>query len=95
MKRKQKAVCINLLAIAVIIPVVFPVYWLVISALQSPESIISIPPSLFPHDFSPYFLKKVFTEMNIGQYLFNSIMLSVVSTFLTLFIACLAAFSPR
>ena len=93
MKRKQKAVCINLLAIAVIIPVVFPVYWLVISALQSPESIISIPPSLFPYDFSPYFLKKVFTEMNIGQYLFNSIMLSVVSTFLTLFIACLAAFS--
>ena len=93
MKKSSRKVYINLLAVIVIIPIVFPIYWLVISALQSPESIISIPPTLFPHDFSLYFLRKVFTEMNIGRYLANSIVLSIVSTFLTLCIACLAAFS--
>jgi ABC-type glycerol-3-phosphate transport system permease component len=82
-----------MLVVLALIPVLFPVYWLFISALQSPLSIISIPPKLFPHDFSSYFVSKVFSQFGIGRYLFNSVFLSVSSTLLTLFVACFAAFS--
>ena len=92
-KERAKDIAINALAVVCLIPVVFPVYWLFISALQSPRSIIQIPPKLFPSDFSLEFLQKVFSQFGIGRFLFNSVMLSVLSTFLTLFIACLAAFS--
>lgn len=47
-----KTAGINILAVLCLIPVLFPIYWLFMSALQSPESIISIPPKLFPKDFS-------------------------------------------
>lgn len=92
-KSKMKTAGINMLAVIVLIPILFPIYWLVISALQSPQSIISIPPKLLPTDFSLYFVKKVFTEFGVGRFLFNSVFLSLVSTALTLVIACLAAFS--
>lgn len=92
-KYRYKSIGIHVLTILALIPVLFPIYWLAVSALQDPQSIISIPPRLFPKEFSLYFIKKVFVEFNIGKFLFNSVFLSVVSTFLTLFIACFAAFS--
>ncbi|MDY4611765.1 MAG: carbohydrate ABC transporter permease [Sphaerochaetaceae bacterium] len=90
--RRQKIV-VHLLVVLALIPVLFPIYWLFVSALQSPQSIISIPPKLFPKNFSLYFVKKVFAEFGVGRFLFNSVFLSVTSTFLTLVVACLAAFS--
>ena len=92
-KERAKDIGINVLAIVCLIPVIFPVYWLFVSALQNPRSIIQIPPKLFPNDFSLEFLSNVFSQFGIGKSLFNSVMLSVLSTFLTLAIACLAAFS--
>ncbi len=92
-KERAKDIGINVLAIVCLIPVIFPVYWLFVSALQNPRSIIQIPPKLFPNDFSLEFLSNVFSQFGIGKFLFNSVMLSVLSTFLTLAIACLAAFS--
>lgn len=84
---------IHVLAVLALIPVLFPIYWLAISALQSPSSIINIPPKLIPEGFSLYFINKVFSEFGIARYLFNSVWLSVVSVLLTLTVACLAAFS--
>ncbi|QQO08624.1 carbohydrate ABC transporter permease [Breznakiella homolactica] len=88
-----KSIGVHTLAILALIPVLFPIYWLIVSALQDPQSIISIPPRLFPKGFSLYFVRKVFGEFGIGRFLFNSVFLSVTSTFLTLVVACLAAFS--
>ncbi len=92
-RTRRKTIVINALAVICLIPVLFPIYWLTISALQSPQSIISIPPKLFPTDFSLYFVKNVFREFGVGRFLFNSIWLSVVATAVTLLVACLAAFS--
>ncbi|GHV94953.1 sugar ABC transporter permease [Spirochaetia bacterium] len=88
-----KSIVIHALAILAMIPIVFPVYWLAVSALQSPANIISIPPKLFPKSFSLYYLKVVFSEFNIVRYLSNSVFLTVVSVFCVLVVACLAAFS--
>ena len=40
-------------------------------------------------------MKKVFTEFGIARFLWNSIFITVVSTILTLAVACLAAFSYK
>jgi ABC-type glycerol-3-phosphate transport system permease component len=88
-----KIVRVHVLAVLALIPVLFPIYWLAVSALQSPDTIINIPPRLIPRGFSLYFINKVFSEFGIARYLFNSVWLSVISVLLTLTVACLAAFS--
>lgn len=97
MTKKQryftKSFIIHALAILSMIPIVFPVYWLAISVLQAPTSIISIPVKLFPTNFSLYHLSFVFSEFNVGRHLLNSVIISVVSVICTLAVACLAAFS--
>ncbi|MGE5615206.1 MAG: carbohydrate ABC transporter permease [Bacillota bacterium] len=94
-KNTAKDIAIHVLAVLTMIPLLFPVYWLIVSALQSPKFVTQIPPSFIPQSFSLHFIKKVFSEFGIGRYLFNSVFLSVTATFLTLFVACLAAFSYK
>lgn len=94
-KELLKDMIVNLLAVLVMIPTLFPIYWLIISALQSPENVTKIPDSLFPHDFSLFYIEKVFLQFGIGRFLFNSVFLAVTSTVLTLCVACLAAFSYK
>ena len=94
-KELTKNVGIHVLAVLAMLPILFPIYWLIVSALQSPENITAIPPSLIPHQLSLHFVSKVFTQFGVGKYLVNSVFLSVASTLLTLVVACLAAFSYR
>lgn len=96
-RRKEllKDIGIHVLAVAAMLPVLFPIYWLIVSALQSPQTVTQLPPRLIPESYSLYFVQKVFKEFGIGRFLFNSIFLSVVSTFLTVAVACLAAFSYK
>lgn len=92
-RRSLRSIGIHALTIAVLIPILFPFYWLVVSTLQDGRSIIAIPPKLFPGHFSLYFVTRVFREFGVLQFLWNSVFLSGVSTFLTVGIACFAAFS--
>ena len=94
-KKLLKLIGIHVLAVAVVIIMIFPVYWLVVSALQSPQTVTKIPPSVVPSTYSLYFVKKVFTEFGIARFLWNSIFITIVSTGLTLVVACLAAFSYK
>jgi ABC-type glycerol-3-phosphate transport system permease component len=94
-KNVAKNVGVHVLAVLVLIPVLFPIYWLIVSALQSPANITAMPPSLIPHQLSLYFVTKIFAQFGVGKYFFNSLFLTVVSTLLTLVVACLAAFSYR
>ncbi|WP_319414676.1 carbohydrate ABC transporter permease [Marispirochaeta aestuarii] len=84
---------LHLLAAAVMVPILFPFYWLTVSALQTPETIISIPPKIIPDQLSLHFIYEVFGNLGIGRFLYNSVYLSLLSTFLTVVLASLAAFS--
>ena len=94
-KRLLEDIGLHLLVVIVMIPILFPMYWLVVSALQDPQTSTQIPPKLIPDEFSLYFVKKVFSEFHIGRFLFNSVFLSIAATVLTLIVACLAAFSYK
>ena len=58
-KKLLKLIGIHVLAVAVVIIMIFPVYWLVVSALQSPQTVTKIPPSVVPSTYSLYFVKKM------------------------------------
>ena len=77
--------------IAASVIAIFPIYWLVSSALKSPKDIWSIPPSfLFPLDTS-HFLTVV-KERGLLKYFSNSLIVSSGSTFISLILGSLAAY---
>jgi len=94
-KRILKDIALHVLAILTMIPILFPIYWLTVSALQNARTSTMIPPSLIPKQLSLYFVSKVFKEFGVGRFLINSVFLSITATFCTLVIACLAAFSYK
>lgn len=93
LKRRARIWGLHILVVLVIIPIVFPFYWLTVSALQTPGTLISIPPTLVPHQLSLHFVKAVFSNLGISRFLINSVYLSLLSTLLTVILAALAAYS--
>lgn len=91
--RRLKAWLIHALVVAVLIPILFPFYWLAVSALQDPQHLLSIPPRLVPAGLSLHYVREVFRNLGLGRFLFNSVYLSLVSTALTVALAALAAYS--
>jgi multiple sugar transport system permease protein len=90
---RAKVVGLHALVVLVMIPILFPFYWLFVSALQTPQTLINIPPRLVPHQLSLYYVERVFSTLGMGRFLFNSVYLSLLSTLLTVILACLAAYS--
>ncbi len=93
LRRRLLDLGLHVLVVAVMIPILFPLYWLAVSALQTPANIISIPPRLIPRQLSLYYVRIVFGQLGMGRFLFNSIYLSLITMALTATLAALAAYS--
>jgi multiple sugar transport system permease protein len=93
LKKEMARWGVHILVVAVLIPVLFPFYWLAVSALQRPDTILSVPPHLIPKSLSLHYIQEVFGRLGIGRFLYNSVYLSVLSTVLTVALASLAAYS--
>ena len=80
-----------LIAMAVI--VLFPFYWMIISSLQSLEEYRLNVPTFFPRKilFSNY--AEAFTTASLGRLFYNTMIVGVVSTLLSLVITVLSAFA--
>lgn len=92
-KKRLKILGIHVLVVLVVVPMMFPFYWLAVSSLQTPQNLLQIPPKLIPTSFSMHFVKEIFSNLGIARFLFNSVYLALLSTGLTLIIASLAAYS--
>lgn len=68
-----------------------PIYWLINTSLKTNDNVLKFPPSLIPED--PTLDSYSFIFSNFGTYLMNSIVTSVGSTILSIFIGLLAAYS--
>ena len=76
--------------------VIFPFYWMIMSSLKTSEEYQWAIPSLFPQttiDWQNYV--EVFTkpDLQLGQLMFNTVLVGVVSTILSLVITVLSAFA--
>jgi multiple sugar transport system permease protein len=92
-RRRLGDLTLHGLVVIVMIPILFPFYWLTVSALQTPATLISIPPRLFPQQLSLHYVRVVFGQLGMGRFLFNSVYISLLTMVLTATLAALAAFS--
>ena len=82
--------------ITMAIIVIFPFYWMIMSSLKTSEEYQWPIPSLFPqttidwHNYVEVFTKP---DLKLGQLMFNTLLVGVVSTILSLVITVLSAFA--
>jgi multiple sugar transport system permease protein len=91
--RAGTRVAIYVLLVVVSVTAVFPIYWLFSSALKPAKDLWTIPPSFFPlqPDFSH--LAQIIREREFPKYLFNSLVVSLGSAAISLFLGSLVAYS--
>ena len=79
--------------IAMALIVLFPFYWMIISSLKSLEEYRLNVPTFFPRQilFSNY--AEAFTTASLGRLFYNTMIVGVVSTILSLIITVLSAFA--
>jgi multiple sugar transport system permease protein len=71
----------------------FPVYWIVSSALKTSNEVNAAIPTLWPHEPTLAAFRWIFERENVGLYLYNSLIISVGTTALTLLLATGAAYA--
>lgn len=73
-KRKKRAMMIAqyVLAIAVVLVVVFPIYWMLISSVKSQDEILLTVPTLWPKEFHFENYSNVFNKANFSKYYYNT-----------------------
>jgi ABC-type glycerol-3-phosphate transport system permease component len=57
----------------------FPIFWLFTTGLKENESIMQLPPEWLVFDLTFEHYIELFTELQFHQFLFNSLMVAVVS----------------
>jgi multiple sugar transport system permease protein len=84
-----------MMAIAFLIASVylFPVYWMVVSALKNSVEANAAVPSLFPNEPTLAAFRWIFERENIARYLGNSLIIACGATALTLLLATGAAYA--
>ena len=71
----------------------FPVLWMLFSSLKSNTEIFSLPPELFPKEFTLKAYNSIFGSPMKVRFFLNSYLVATVVTLLTLFVAILAGYS--
>ncbi len=71
----------------------FPIYWMFISSFKSAAEIFANPPTLFPRHISLELFDYIFFRENVMRYLWNSLIISLPTTVLTLLLGSAGAYA--
>jgi multiple sugar transport system permease protein len=84
-----------LLAIGLVIAsfYLFPVYWMLVSALKTADEVNAAIPSMFPKEPTLNAFRWIFERENVGRYLANSFFIAGTTTLLTLLLSTGAAYT--
>ncbi len=91
-KSPLRKILVHLAGLAAAIFSFFPLYWMVISAFRAPEALFS-KPSLIPGPFSWEYVHNLLRQTNFPQYYYNSMIVALSVTALTLVVAILMAYT--
>ena len=72
---------------------VFPIYWLFTGAFKYSADVIKLPPDWFPKRITLRNFEKVFTEHPAGQWILNSVLVTVITTVLIILISSACGFA--
>ncbi|MDA8025175.1 MAG: carbohydrate ABC transporter permease [Actinomycetota bacterium] len=83
---------VNFGVVVVILFVMLPIYWLVISSLKQPAALGATPPQFFPNPLSLTNYRDAFSTYGFGVYFRNSVVVTIATTILVLFFGSLAGY---
>ncbi|WP_233840618.1 carbohydrate ABC transporter permease [Dyella sp. 2HG41-7] len=84
---------INGLLIGGTIVALFPLLWMLSVSLMHPSEASALPPPLLPAHATLYNYQELFVRAGMGRYLFNSLLVSVVITVLSLALNIMAGYA--
>ncbi|MEA4864395.1 MAG: carbohydrate ABC transporter permease [Sphaerochaeta sp.] len=91
-EKRTTTIAYGIVLALIIIPILFPFIWMLMSSFKTQVDIISWPPKFI---FKPVMqnYNRVFVEQNFLQYMKNSLIVSTVSVFFSLLLGLPAAYS--
>ena len=92
-KKITKKIGLYALVLIVVLPILFPLYFVFISSLKNMAQVYQMPPQLI--GFTPIFdhYKYIFETQNYGHYMLNSAVVAIVSTAISLILGVPASYS--
>jgi multiple sugar transport system permease protein len=90
-RRPVRLAAANAAVLALIVVLLFPIYWMLISSLRG-ESQFAFPPKFLPTHPSTVSYVQIFTQKPLGIWLLNSTVVSLSSTVLSIAVSAPAAF---
>ncbi|WP_420111273.1 carbohydrate ABC transporter permease [Pseudactinotalea sp.] len=92
-RRIVSRVVLYVLLIALSIPFVYPLLWMVLSAFKPANEIFAIPPTLFPNDWTLEGVSKIFTVMPFARQYLNSLYIAAIVTVGSVLVGSLAGYA--
>ncbi len=77
----------------IMVIVLFPIYWMVITSFKGRLELTTYPPTLFPKNIILDNYRDAFSDSDIPRYMLNSVIVVGVSTLISLFFGTLAGYS--
>lgn len=88
MKKIAWYICITIYSLIII----FPLLWMVSTALKSSSEVFSISPTLIPQEITFASFSQVLQMDLLKQYMLNSLIVAICSTIISVFLSCLAGY---
>jgi len=91
-KRKLNSLILNLFLLAGAIITIFPLVWMFVSSVKPMKEIIKMPPDFFPKEPTFGNFITLFETLPFLRFLVNSVIVTVISTLILVFVCALAGF---
>ena len=68
------------LAVALLVPTLFPMFWIIVSSLKSNLETHTVPVTFIPVDWTTYAYHEIFERRNFARYMTNAMVISLATT---------------
>jgi multiple sugar transport system permease protein len=92
-RRVLSRVVLYVLLVALAVPFVYPMLWMVFSAFKPASEIFAIPPTLFPREWTLEGVSKIFTVMPFARQYLNSLYIASLVTIGSVIVGSLAGYA--
>ena len=92
-KKRWRRVAFNIGAWGVVLAIVFPLLWMILTSIKPQSELFLIPPEIFPQEVTFEHYRRLLTETPFLVYMKNSVWLAVGTTILVVVVATLGAHS--
>lgn len=84
---------VNGATLLVVLFILLPLYWMIVSAFKTPSNVGSTPPQYVPSPVSTANFRAAFSQYTFGHYILNSVIVAGVATALVLILGTLAGYA--